>query len=141
MAQEEVDRVRETFAAFTRRDATAFKETLDGEMTWHSALVPLLEKATYHGPDEICQLLFEEIPAVLEGFSAEVVEVEDLGDTTLATIRFEGTATSTGLRVEQTVFQLWRHRNGKGIEMRAFRRREDVTASALRSATSPNVPE
>ncbi len=141
VAQEEVDRVRETFAAFTRRDATAFKETLDGEMTWHSALVPLLEKATYHGPDEICQLLFEEIPAVLEGFSAEVVEVEDLGDTTLATIRFEGTATSTGLRVEQTVFQLWRHRNGKGIEMRAFRRREDVTASALRSATSPNVPE
>jgi len=126
VAQAEVDRVRETFDAFIRRDATAFKATLDPEMTWHSALVPLLEKATYHGPDEICRLLFEEIPAILDGFSAEVVEVEDLGDTTLATVRFEGTATSTGLLVEQTVFQVWRHRDGRGVEMRAFRRREDV---------------
>jgi ketosteroid isomerase-like protein len=99
-------------------------------MTWHSALVPLLEKAEYHGPDEICRLLFEEIPAVLDGFDAEVLDVEDLGDTTLATVRFLGTATSTGLRVEQTVFQLWRHRDGRGIEMRAFRRREDVPTPA-----------
>jgi ketosteroid isomerase-like protein len=126
VSQEEVDRVRETFAAFTRGDATGFKATLDDEMTWHSALVPLLDKATYEGPDEICRLLFEEIPAVLDGFSAEVVDVEDLGDQTLATIRFRGTATSTGLEVEMTVFQLWSHRNGKGIEMRAYRRREDV---------------
>ena len=128
MSQEEVVRVRETFAAFARGDATAFKKTLDDEMTWHSALVPLLKKVSYHGPDEIWRLLSEEIPAVLEGFSAEVLRIEDLGDATLATIRFGGTATSTGLLVEQTVFQLWRHRNGKGIEMRAFRRRGDVPA-------------
>jgi ketosteroid isomerase-like protein len=130
MPEREVERVRETFAAFTRGDPAAFKETLDSEMTWHSALVPLLEKTTYQGPDEICRLLFEEIPAVLDGFAAEVVEIEDLGDTTLATIRFGGTATSTGLLVEQTVFQLWRHRDGKGIEMRAFRRREDALDAA-----------
>jgi ketosteroid isomerase-like protein len=126
MPQAEVDRVRETFDAFIRRDAAAFKATLDPEMTWHSALVPLLEKETYHGPDEICRLLFEEIPVIFDGFSAEVLAVEDLGDTTLATVRFSGTATSTGLLVEQTVFQVWRHRDGRGIEMRAFRRREDV---------------
>jgi ketosteroid isomerase-like protein len=130
MSEEAVDRVRETFAAFTGGDAEGFKATLDPEMTWHSALVPLLEKTTYHGPDEICHLLFEEIPTVLEGFTAEVVAVEDLGETTLATIRFQGTSTSTGLLVEQTVFQLWRHRNGKGIEMRAFRRRGDVPAES-----------
>ena len=130
MSEREVERVRETFAAFTRGDAAAFEETLTPEMTWHSALVPLLEKTTYQGPAEICRLLFEEIPAVLDGFAAEVVDVEDLGDTTLATIRFGGTATSTGLLVEQTVFQLWRHRDGKGIEMRAYRRREDALEAA-----------
>ena len=129
MSKEEVDRVRETFDAFERGDASAFKETLDAEMTWHSALVPLLKKVSYHGPDEIWRLLSEEIPAVLEGFSAEVLRIEDLGDATLATVRFRGTATSTGLLVEQTVFQLWRHRHGKGIEMRAFRRRGDVPAA------------
>ena len=126
MSEEEVERVRETFAAFARGDAAGFKKTLDSEMTWHSALVPLLEKLSYHGPDEICRLLFEEIPAVLEGFTAEVLKIEDFGDTTLATVRFRGTATSTGLLVEQTVFQHWRHRDGKGIEMRAYRRREEV---------------
>jgi ketosteroid isomerase-like protein len=129
MSEEEVARVRETFAAFTRGDAAGFKETLGPEMTWHSALVPLLEKTVYHGPDEIGRLLFEEIPAILEGFTADVLEIEDLGETTLATVRFRGTATSTGLLVEQTVFQLWRHRNGLGIEMRAFRRRDDVPAA------------
>ena len=66
---------------------------------------------------------------MLEGFSAEVLEIEEHGDLTLATIRFGGTATSTGLLVGQTVFQLWRHRNGKGIEMRAYRRRDDVPAA------------
>ena len=130
MAEREVELVRETFAAYIRGDAAAFKETLDPEMTWHSALVPLLEKTTYHGPDEIVLLLFEEIPAVLDGFGAEVIEVEDLGDRTLATIRFGGTAASTGLLVEQTVFQLWRHRDGRGIEMRAFRRRDDALDAA-----------
>lgn len=130
MSAKEVERVRETFAAFTRGDATGFKQTLDPEMTWHSALVPLLQKTTYQGPDEIWRLLTEEIPAVLDGFDAEVVEIEDLGDTTLATIRFHGTATSTGLLVEQTVFQLWHHRNGKGTEMRAFRRRDEALEAA-----------
>ena len=130
MSQEAVERVRETYAAFSRGDAAAFKETLDREMTWHSSLVPLLEKTVYHGPDEICRLLFEEIQAFLAGFSAEVLKIEDLGDITLATVRFQGTATSTGLLVEQTVFHLWRHRNGKGIEMRAFRRRGDALEAA-----------
>jgi ketosteroid isomerase-like protein len=130
MSEKEVERIRETFAAFARGDATGFKETLNREMTWHSALVPLLQKTTYHGPDEIWRLLSDEIPAVLEGFGAEVIEIEDLGDTTLATVRFSGTATSTGLLVEQTVFQLWRHRNGKGIEMRAFRRRGEALEAA-----------
>ena len=130
MSEDHVDRVRATFDAFERGDATDFKKSLDSEMTWHSALVPLLQKTTYHGPDEIWHLLTEEIPAVLDGFGADVIEVEDLGETTLATIRFGGTATSTGLLVEQTVFQLWRHRDGLATEMRAFRRREEALEAA-----------
>ena len=130
MSPGEVERVRETFAAFTRQDPERFKQTLSPEMTWHSALVPLLEKTTYHGPEEICRLLFEEIPAVLQGFTAELLKVEDLGETTLATVSFRGTAASTGLLVEQTVFQLWRHRDGKGVEMRAFRRRDRALEAA-----------
>jgi ketosteroid isomerase-like protein len=126
---EEVDRVRETFDAFARGDVEAFKATLDPEMTWHSSLVPLLEKVSYHGPEEIGGLLFDEIPTILEGFSADVLKVEDLDDRTLATIRFSGTSTSTGLPVEQTIFQLWTHRDGRGIEMRAYRRREEVPES------------
>jgi ketosteroid isomerase-like protein len=133
MSEEEVKRVREAFAAFIAGDSAAFREALDPEMAWHSSLVPLLAKTVYHGPDEICGLLFDEIPAVLDGFSAEVIEVEDLGDTTLATVRFRGTATSTGLLVEQVVFQLWRHRNGKGVEMRAFRRRSEALEAAALS--------
>ncbi len=97
---------------------------------WHSSLVPLLRKLTYHGPDEVWRLPVEEIPTIPEGFTVDVVEVEDLDVAILATVRFGGTSTSAGLLAEQTVFHLWRLRDGKGIEMRAFLRRADALEAA-----------
>jgi ketosteroid isomerase-like protein len=130
MSQENVKRVREAYEAFRRGDESEFKAVIDTDMTWRSSLVPLVEKPIYQGPDEIWNLLVEEIPTILEGFTADVLEVEDLGVATLVTVRFRGTATSTGLIVEQAVFHLWRLRGGKGTEMRAFLRREDALEAA-----------
>lgn len=130
MSKEDVQRVRGTYEAFRRGEEAAFKGAISADMTWHSSLVPLLRKRTYHGPDEVWNLLVEEIPTILEGFTVDVVDVEDLGVATLGTVRFGGTSTSTGILAEQTVFHLWRFRDGKGIEMRAFLRRADALDAA-----------
>ena len=130
VAQEDVENIRAGYAAFNRRDREGITAALDPEVTWYPALAPLLTRTRYHGHDEICGLILDEIPSVLEGFRAELRDVEDLGDAVLATVRFSGTATSTGLPIEQTFFQLFRTRNHKGIEMRSFTSRADALEAA-----------
>jgi len=130
MSQENVERVREADEAFKGGDEAGFKAVIAADMTWRSSLVPLVQKAIYTGPDEIWRLLVEEIPTLLQGFTADVLDVENLGGAVLVTVRFRGTATTTGLLVEQTVFHLWRLREGKGIEMRAFLRRAEALEAA-----------
>lgn len=130
MSEENAERVREAYEAFKRGDEARFKAVIATDMTWRSSLVPLLQKAIYTGPNEIWQLLVDEIPTLLQGFTADVLDVEDLGGAILVTVRFGGTATTTGLLAEQTVFHLWRLRDGKGTEMRAFLRRDEAVEAA-----------
>lgn len=130
MSQQDVELVRKGFDAFARQDRAGIKALLDPEVTWYPALGPLLERSSYHGPDQICRLVLDEIPSVLQGFHAELLGIEDLGETALAIVKFHGTARSTGLPVAQTFFQLFRARNGKGIEMRAFTDRDAALQAA-----------
>ncbi|MFN2612638.1 MAG: nuclear transport factor 2 family protein [Solirubrobacterales bacterium] len=130
MSEENVELVRKGFAAFARGDPEGLKALCHPDVTWYPALGPVLEQSSYHGPDAVCRLLFEEIPSVLEGYRAETLGLEDLGDAVLAIVRFAGTSASTGLPVEQTFFQLFRHRNRKMIEMRGFTSREKALEAA-----------
>lgn len=130
MSREDVENVRSGYAAFAKRDREGIKALLDPEVTWYPALGPLLEQTSYHGPDAVCRLVLDEIPSVLDGFQGELRELEDLDDAVLAVVKFTGTALSTGMRVEQTFFQLFRHRNRKVIEMRSFSSRDEALEAA-----------
>lgn len=141
MAQEDVDNVRAGYDAFVRGDREAIVAVLDPDATWYPAMGALLERTSYHGRDAICDLILREIPSVLEGFHADLIDVEDLGDSVLATVRFSGTARSSGLPIEQTFFQLFfRLRNHKALEMRSFTSRAAALDAAHSSrARSENV--
>lgn len=130
MAKADVDNVREGYAAFNRGDREGIRAALDPDVTWYPALGLLLKQTSYHGREAICELILEEIPSVLEGFHADLIDIEDLGHVVLATVRFVGTATSTGLQIEQTFFQLFRTRNHKGLEMRSFTTRAEALEAA-----------
>ncbi len=130
MSQEDVQNLRAGYAAFNRRDREGIKAALDPAVTWYPALGLSLKQSSYHGPEAICDLILEEIPSVLEGFEADLIDIEDFGEAVLATVRFRGTSTSSGLPVEQTFFQVHRSRNHKGIEMRSFTSPEDALEAA-----------
>ena len=98
---------------------------------------PLLEAVGYRGPDEVASVVFDEIPAVLKGFTAEVLDVEPLDDErVLATVRFKGTAESTGMEIEQVFAQVFTIRDGKGVEMHSYTSKADALA-ALTSESKP----
>jgi ketosteroid isomerase-like protein len=121
MSQENVELVRRGFRTFETGDRTAFMALLQPEVVWYPAMELLLEQSSYHGPDAVCRLLFEEIPSVLEGFTSELLGVHDLGgDAVLAVVKFKGRAVSAGMTVEQVFGQVFRARDGKAVEMRSY---------------------
>jgi len=121
MSQDNVELVGRGFQAFERGDREAFRAMLHPEVVWHPAMELLLEQSSYHGPEAVCRLLFEEIPSVLEGFTSELLGVQDLGgDAVLAVVKFKGRAVSAGVTVEQVFGQVFRARDGRGIEMRSY---------------------
>jgi ketosteroid isomerase-like protein len=131
VARDNVDLVRRAYAAFATGDRGAVMELLTPDVVWYPALGLLLEQSIYHGPEAVCDLLFEEIPAVLEGFHAELLELHDLGeDRVLAIARFRGRA--AGSDVEQTFGQLFRGRDGRTCRMDSYpSRREALEAIGL----------
>ena len=130
MSVENVEVVRRGLAAFARNDPDGVKASLHADVTWVPALGGLTTKSVYRGPEAICQLLFEEVPTVLEDFSAEILDLEATGDAVLTTARFSGRSKSTGLDVEQTFFHVYRVQDGKVIEMHGFTTRDEAVKDA-----------
>ena len=126
-----MDHVRRAYDAFAAGDRDAVMEMLTPDVVWYPALGLLLEQSIYHGREAVCRLLFEEIPSVLEDFSAELLELHDLGDdAVLAIARFRGRA--GGADVEQTFGQLFRGRDGRTYRMDSYpSRREALEAVGL----------
>ncbi|HVE67743.1 MAG TPA: nuclear transport factor 2 family protein [Solirubrobacteraceae bacterium] len=131
MSRENVELVRRAYEAFAAEDRDAIKELLAPDVVWYPALGLLLEQSIYHGPEAVCRLLFEEIPEVLEGFQAELLELHDLGDdAVLAIARFSGR--TGGAEVEQTFGQLFRGRDSRTYRMDSYpSRREALEAVGL----------
>ena len=131
MSRENVEQVRRAYTAFTTGDRDAVMGMLTPDVVWYPALGLLLEQSIYHGPEAVCRLLFEEIPSVLEGFRAELLELHDLGDdAVLAIARFRGR--TAGSEVEQTFGQLFRGRGGRTYRMDSYpSRREALEAVGL----------
>ena len=130
MSEENVEVVQRGLAAFARNDPDGVKASLHPDATWAPALGGLTTKSVYRGAEAICQLLFEEVPTVLEDFSAEIRDLDAAGDAVMTTARFSGRSKSTGLGVEQTFFHVYRVRDGKIVEMHGFTTREEALEAA-----------
>jgi ketosteroid isomerase-like protein len=125
-----VEVVRAGYDAFVARDAAFLHEFASPDIEWHPAMGALLKRSVYRGHDEVESLIWDEIPAVLEGFTAEVLDVEALdGERVLAVARFKGTAPSSGVEVEQIFGQVWTLRGGKVVALRSYPSKEQALAA------------
>ena len=125
-----VELIRAGYDAFVRRDRDWLYANVTPDIEWHPAMGALLKQEVYRGPDEVASVVFDEIPAVLEGFTAEVLEIEAIDDDrVLATVRFKGTAASSGMEVEQVFGQIYTVREGKCAELRSYTSKEQALAA------------
>ena len=131
MSQQNVELYRRCIDAFNRRDLDGLLGLMDDEVEAVSRLVAIEGGLTGHdGIRRWWTSWFDVWP----DYRIDIVEVRDLGDTTLATLRAHGHGAGSDVPFDDRAWQLARWRRGKCILWRVFNDRDE----ALRAAGSDN---
>jgi ketosteroid isomerase-like protein len=117
----------------TRRDLDAFLALCDPDVEFISLLMQVEGGNPYRGHDGV-RSWWERLLGISPDFRAEIEELRDLGDLTLARARSHGHGVASEAPMEQTFWQLAEWRRKKVIWWR-FARSE---AEALESAKLPH---
>jgi ketosteroid isomerase-like protein len=129
MSQENVDLTRRAFQAFEDRDLDGLLAILDDDVE----AVPILAgmEGGYHGHDGI-RRWWASLLGTFPDFHAEIRELRDLGDVTLAVGRVRGRGAGSDTPVDTAVWQVTRFRGGKCIAWRVYTsEREALDAARL----------
>jgi len=107
VSRENVDLARAAFDAFNRRDWDAFASLVDEEVVIESRLVAV--EGGYHGHEGF-RRWWDDFVGAFPDYTAEVVELRDLGDVTLGHVRGwgHGAASATPLVDPFWIPMAWR---------------------------------
>ena len=130
MAQENVELHRQAFGAFNRRDWSAFVAMMDADVVG-MPLAAAIDGA-YLGHDGVRRWwasIFDTFP----DFTVAVVDVRDLGDTTIAQVRTRGHGRGAGAPFEMTLWMLATWRHGKVLRWASHESEADALDAAASS--------
>jgi ketosteroid isomerase-like protein len=110
MSQENVELSHRVYDALIRRDLDALLALYDPDVEAEPT-GGVVFGTSYHGHDG-ARRFWNELFSAFPDFSAEVLEVRDLGNLVLGVVRFRGHGAGSDAPVEQTVWQIaeWRDR-------------------------------
>lgn len=119
---------RRGFQAFNDRDLGALLAILDEDVE----IVPILAamEGSYHGHDGLRRWW----TGLLGGFpdiNVEVLEVRDLGETTIAVVRVSGSGAESDTPFDAAVWQVNQWRNGKCVRWHAYSGEGDALEAGL----------
>ena len=123
MSRENVEVFKRIVAAFNRRDLGAVLELMDADVE----AVPLLGdvEGDYRGHAGV-RRWWESLHDVFPDFVVEVVEVRDLGEVSLATLRYRAHVAGSDTPVEAPLWMVARWRRGKCVWWGNFRTRAEA---------------
>ena|SRR5215211_563390 len=127
MSQENVELVRRAYEAVNRRDLDAFLALMDEEVEAISWLVAM--EGEYRGHAGI-RHWWQDLLDAFPDFNVEVVEVRDLGDSVLATLRTHGHGADSGTPIEVLLWMAVWLRDGKCVWWQAFGDRAEALEAA-----------
>ena len=127
MSQENVELTRRAFRAFNGRDIDALLALLDADVAAFPMLAAM--EGGYHGHDGV-RRWWAGLLGTFPDFSAEIVEVRDLGSVTVTTLRMRGSGAESDTPVDATVWQVTQFRQGKCIRWSAHTSEGDAHEAA-----------
>jgi uncharacterized protein len=128
MSQENVEKVRVGYEAFSRRDLNAALAHIDPEIEWHqSSAFP--DARTFQGHEGVREF-FEQIFEIFDESDFIPEEIIDLGDRIVVVHRFVGRGQGSRVPVEVREASLWTLRQGKAIRQEAFASKAEALEAA-----------
>ena len=142
MSQENVERVREGFAAFARGDLEAMLALLCDDVEWNPAFGPLLGVETITGKEGVKRFLTEELFDGFDAFRAEPLSMEDRGEAVLVATRYAGRGERSGLEIDGVYSGVYWLRDGLAYRFRDYATRQEALDAIASSTdeTSPATP-
>lgn len=133
MSKENVDTVKELYAAFDRGDLTTVRSMLALDIEWYEAeSFPYEDGNPYVGPDAILDGVYARLTGEWDGFSEELRSVLDAGEQVVTTGYYTGTYKPTGNHVWAQFVHVWTVRDYK---ITAFQQYTDT--AQFKDATKP----
>jgi ketosteroid isomerase-like protein len=117
MSQENVDLTRRAFQAFDDRDLEALLAMMDDDVEAFPILAGM--EGGYRGHDGI-RHWWASLLGTFPDFHAEIRELRDLGDLTLAVLRVRGRGAGSDTPVDAAAWHVTRFRDGKCIAWRVY---------------------
>jgi ketosteroid isomerase-like protein len=112
MSQENVELTRRAFQAFADRDLDGLLAMMADDVEAFPILAGM--EGGYRGHDGI-RRWWTGLLGTFPDFRAEIVELNDLGDSTIAVVRLRGHGAGSDTPVDVTTWQVTRFRHGKCI--------------------------
>ena len=125
MSQENVELVRRGADAFNRRDLDAYLALTDDDVEVVPRVGAMEGESSYRGHDGV-RRWWSNLLDVFPDWNVEVVEVRDLGDLTLATVRLSGHGAGSAAPTNQANGHVVRWWRGKCVWWRAFGSRAEA---------------
>jgi ketosteroid isomerase-like protein len=116
------------YAAINARDRDAIKA-----LTAPDIVVETTVEA-YRGPEALLGWL-DEGDEAFDDFTAELLEIEELGGHVVVSMRQRGRGKASGAEVDNRLTHVWIVRDGRGIRLRSFAQHEDAVRYAERGGS------
>jgi hypothetical protein len=123
MSHENVELALRALDAVNRRDLDAFLALMDDDVEVVTRIAVI--EGGLHGHDGV-RFWWENMFTAFPDFDMKVVDVRDLGDVTLASLRALGHGAGSNVPFEDTLWQAGRWRRGKCVWWRAFETEADA---------------
>jgi uncharacterized protein len=123
MSRETVEAVKRIYEAFAG-DRSKLLEATDPEITCYDRS-NLPGATVYRGHEGLLRLLDTDAEA-FEGVRYEAREFIEAGDYVVVPIRQSGRGKASGVPVEEEIVNLWKVRDGKGVELRIYSTKDEA---------------
>lgn len=124
MTSPNLECIQRIYRDFAAGNIEAVLASMSPDIVWREANnFPYADRSPYVGPQAVLEGVFVRCATEWDGFSVEVDELLDAGDTIVALGRYRGGYKATGRAQETQIAHVWRIKNGRVV---AFQQHADT---------------